>query len=212
MKDINGQFIYYYSVSPLLTQIHDVYDEAIEKIFNLPIKLDCLVGQPEREQPVNKWGIETAAKVEVLIQARDLIDKEIELVTGDFFIYGEEVFEVLNVIQIGDIFGQAEYNVYWKMTAKSVRSGRFDIDTFKKLLEDKKSFKDSNVNKTFEQQRGLPETDNNGATGDVRQVRERLKENMADIALNEGPRVVKTNDEDVSDTTGEESSNSFYNE
>ena len=213
VKDIVGQHIIYYPISMLKTKVHRVYDEAVEKIFDHPIKIDCLVGQPERGQSLSAWAIEGTTKIEVMIQARDLLDKGFEAEPGDFFVYGNEVFEVLDSIEIGDIFGQAEYNVYWKLNGKLARSGRFDLESFHKMLEDSKVYSESSVQKTFEQQRGLSENETEGATGDVRQVRERLAENMADIALGEGPRKVNSDDEeDTSDTTLDKSSSSFYNE
>jgi hypothetical protein len=213
IKDVIGQYITLYPVSTLKTQVHDVYDEAVEKIFDHPIKIDCLVGQPERSQTIGRFSLDRSTTIEVLIQARDLVDKNFDPVEGDFFVYGNEVFEIMNTTEMGDIFGQAEHNVYWKLIGKTVRSGRFDLDSFRKFLEDRKDYKKSNIQKVFEQQRGLPETDVNGATGDVRQVRDRLAADMAPIALNEGPRQVNAEDtDDVSDTTGDNSASSFYNE
>jgi hypothetical protein len=213
VKDVVGQYITYYPISILKTRVHPVYDEAVEKIFDHPIKMDCLVSQPERGQALSKWAIEGTNKIEVLVQARDLLDKGFQPEAGDFFVYGDEVFEVLETIEIGDIFGQAEYNVYFKLNSKLVRSGRFDIESFQKLLEDKKDFQESQVQKVFEQQRGLSENTTDGALGDVRQVRDRLADDMEPIALGEGPRQVNPEDEeDTSDTTGDDSASSFYNE
>lgn len=213
IKDTVGQYIFYYPISILKSDVHPVYDEAIVKMFDNPIKLDALVGQPSRDLSVGSFTVENTTTLEVYIQARDLIDKGFQPDPGDFFVYGDEVFEIMNAMQVGDTFGQAEYTVYWKLTSKLARSGRFDLPQFKKLLRDKKVFEESQVQKTFEQQRGLAETDSEGATGDRRQVRERLKDDMAPVALNEGPRKVNSEDEeDTSDTTGQDSASSFYNE
>lgn len=213
VKDVVGQYIIYYPISILKTKVHDVYDEAIEKFFEAPIKIDCLVSQPDQGQSIGKWAIENTTTIEVLVQVRDTIDKNFQPEAGDFFVYGDEVFEVLTSARVGDIFGQAEYNTYWKIDGKVVRAGRFDLDSFKKLLEDRETFKESQVQKVFEQQRGLGENEADGATADRRQVRERLKDDFAEVALGEGPRKVNSEDEeDISDQTGEESSSSFYNE
>lgn len=213
IKDVVGQYIIYYPISILKTDVHDVYDEAVEKIFDHPIKIDCLVGQPDRNRVIGKFAIENMTNIEVLLQARDLLDKGFTPEEGDFFVYGDEVFEVLTSVEIGDTFGQAEYNVYIKVTGKVVRSGRFDLASFREFLEDRPNFKESKVQKQFEQQRGFGETELNNATADRRQVRERLADDMAPIALDEGPRKVSTEDtEDISDSSGDESASSFYNE
>jgi len=212
IKDISGQYIVYYPISILKTQVHPVYDEAIQKIFDNPIKIDAVVSQPESSNSIGNFTVEATTKLEIFIQSRDLLDKGFQPEQGDFFSYGAEVFEVLTSVELGDMFGQAEYNIYWKLTSKLARSGRFDLPDFKKLLRDARSFKDASIQKTFEQQRGLAENETDGALGDVRQVRERLADDMAPIALDEGPRKVTTTDEDISDTTGEGGTTSFYNE
>jgi hypothetical protein len=212
-KDIMGQFIYYYPISMLHTQVHPVYDEALEKVFERPIKLDALVGQPQSGQEYSSLGLEETTTIEVFLQTRDLKDKNIEPAPGDVFVYGDEVFEIMKAFEEGDMYGQAEYGVFHKLAGALVRSGRMDFENFRKLLEDRGSQASSNVQRTFEQQRGLGETDTHGPTGDVRQVRERLADDMAPIALGEGPRRVTPEDEeDTSDTSGEKTTSSFYNE
>jgi hypothetical protein len=212
IKDVVGQYILYYPVSILKTRVHPVYDEAIEKIFDNPVKVDCLVDQPQQGQTIGAFSLENATTLDVYIQNRDLLDKGYDVDVGDFFLYGNEVFEILSYSRIGDVFGQAEYNVYIKLSSKLARSGRFDLPTFKQFLEDGKKFSNSAVEKVFEQQRGFGENVE-GGTGDVRQVRERLADDMAPIALGTGPKRVATDDpEDKSDTDGEDSSSSFYNE
>lgn len=212
IKDVVGQYVWYYPISILKSDIHPVYEEAIVKIFDNPIKIDCLVDQPNRDQSISNWTLESTSLLDVYIQSRDLLDKGFEPETGDFFLYGREVFEIMTIYEVGDVFGQAEYDVYWKMSGKLARSGRFDLPNFKKMLLDRKIFEESQVQKTFEQQRGLEENEE-GVTADRRQVRERLADDMAPVALDEGPRVVSPEDEeDTSDTTGKKTSSSFYNE
>jgi hypothetical protein len=43
VKDIQGQKIYYYVVREDLTNVHDVYEEAPEKVFDPPIEIDARV-------------------------------------------------------------------------------------------------------------------------------------------------------------------------
>jgi len=189
VKDVVGQYVIYYPVSVLYTKVHSVYDEAIEKVFENPIKVDVLAGQPTRAQNFGKFGVDGELSIELFIQSRDLIDKGLEVFAGDFFVYGHEVYEILQAIDLDNIYGQAEYDKATKVTAKLARTGEFDLDTFKELLETSKKFSDSTVEKKFIQQRGLDETEQ-GATNDTRQIRKRLKDDMADISLGEGPRKV----------------------
>lgn len=208
IKDVVGQTIDLFCVSTLKTNVHPVYEEAIQKIFDKPIKLDVLAAPSERRNEFGSRGYNNYADVEILAQARDLIDKNYQPQPGDFFVYGRETFEIKTAVAIGNIFGQAEYDVYWKMSARLASAGQFEIDSLQRLLEDSDNFENSQVQKFFEQQRGLPEN-SSGPTNDVRQVQQRLKDNMGEIAMGEGPRVVKPVNEE---NTDEELASSFYNE
>lgn len=191
IKDIVGQYIYYYPVSTLKSDIHPIYEEAIEKIFENPIKLEVLAGQPDWETRMNQFGQEQSQKVEIYIQARDLIDKGFIVCEGDFFIYGDQPFEIVSALNINNIFGQVEHDVGYKLIGRIARKSEFDVDYYKKQLQAvSKDFDKSQEQKTFQQQRGLDTNEVDGSTGDIRQMRERLKDDMAEVALGEGPRKV----------------------
>lgn len=190
LKDIVGQQITYYPISTMKTQVHPVYEEAIEKIFEHPILLDVLAAQPEWETKWNQFGNEQGAKVELFIQARDLIDKGYNINEGDFFVYDSAVWEILSFVNMNNIFGQVEYTLGYKIGAKLARMGQLDLKIFKEMLaEQNVPFVDNTVTKTWQQQRGLEENVE-GETLDKRQMRERMGDDMAPIALGEGARIV----------------------
>ena len=138
-----------------------------------------------------------------------MIDKEITISAGDFFIYGASVYEIYDYVEINNIFGQEDYARSIKLTAYTARVGQIDLPAFRQLLRDSKTYKESEVQKTFEQQRGLREISTEGNTGDKRQVRERLGTEMAPIALGEGPREI-LQEENEQASTFEHSSDSLY--
>lgn len=204
MKDIVGQTINYYPISTLKTQIHPIYEEAVKKVFDNPIRLPCLASWPEAEIKMNRFGSERTAQIEVFVQARDLIDKGFTIYDGDFFTFADQAFEVASFVSLNNIYGQEEYEVGYKIIGQPARVGQFDPKNFFPPNKDSKGpYEETQVQKTFEQQRGLPET-SEGVTGDVRQMRERLGDDMAEIALGEGPRVVGI-DQD-------KKASSFYND
>lgn len=190
IKDVIGQQIIYYPISTMKTKIHPVYEEAIEKIFENPIILDVLAAQPAWETKWNQFGNEQTNKFEVFVQARDLIDKGYNINEGDFFVYDSAIFEVLAFINMNNIFGQAEYTVCYKIEAKLARKGQLDLKAFKAMLMDQNvPYIENTVTKVWQQQRGLPENVE-GATLDKRQMRDRMGDDMAPIALGEGARVI----------------------
>lgn len=206
IKDVIGQYIYYYAVDVERTQTHPVYQEAIKKVFKSPVKLDCLIGQPKKESVADIFGSSIDTTLELFLQARDLMDKDIKISEGDFFTYGDSAFEIVSYVQLSNLYGQEEYENGYKIIAKTVSSDVFNPQNFNGPSVDAKEFANSDVEKTWSQQRGLPVTPNNEETNDFRQIRDRLAGEMAPIALGEGPREIVLDDEKPDET------NTFDNE
>lgn len=197
VKDIVGQTINYYPISTLKTQVHPIYEEAVQKIFDSPIKLSVLAGWTEQKTVTGVFGAEKSATIEIFVQARDLIDKGFTVYEGDFFTFADQTFEISSFNTVNSIFGQEEYESGYKIMGTAARLGQFDPKNFFPPNKDSAGpYSETQVQTVFEQQRGLPETEIGGATGDFRQMRDRLKDDMAPIALGEGPRVVKVTPDD----------------
>ena len=170
VKDVIGQKIYYYPISSTKTKVHEVYEEAPEKVFDNPIEINCLVQYDATEVTTGKFGTEDFYSIEAFIQNRDMIDKGIQLYEGDFFSYGTIFFEVIQVVILDNIYGQAEYTAGVKLMGKEARKSQF---TTKLLGPTDESYSDPDaVQKTFIQQRGFSENAE-GPTGDVRNLIER---------------------------------------
>lgn len=193
IKDIVGQKIFYYPVSKAGTKIDKIYNESDKKVFEHPIELDVLIGQPQWEGKFNKFGYQQNATVEILVQARDLIDKRIQIFQGDYFVYGDAAFEIVSYLNMNNIFGQEEYESAYKLIGKLALPGEFDSTSLH--VPTKESIDNSGIQNTFEQQRGIEQDSSGKPTGDIRQVQERLKEqdDLPPVAMNEGPRkIIKT--------------------
>jgi hypothetical protein len=189
IKDVAGQVIHYFPVSAIKSSVHKVYNESVQKIFENPISIPALVGMPEYTSKTTNFGPDIEARIEVLIQYKDLQDRKIVLSEGDFFSYDDMFYEVLTVVNVGkNIFGLAEYNTAWKITARSARLNQMDVPN---LPDPRLAPEDIQV--TFQQQRGLPLMNDGKETGDVREMRERLGQDMAPIALGTGQRSVEPN-------------------
>ena len=167
VKDVIGQKIYYYRVREDLTDVHDVYEEAPEKVFDPPIEVEALVEWAPEEVRTNRFASEEYSTITVSIQSRDLLDKKIQIQEGDFFSYGVTFFEVTSVIGISQIFGQVERPTGVKLTGKQAREGLINV---KPIGPTSESHTDADaVQDTFAQQRGLSRN-RLGATGDKRQL------------------------------------------
>ncbi len=199
VKDVVGQKIYYYPISEIKSKVHEIYEESPDKVFENPIEIDCLVKYQPQEIRTNRFGSEEYYTVEAYIQSRDLLDKGIEILEGDFFSYGSTFFEVIKGPATNVIFGQIEHKSYITVTGKQSRKGQFLSTVFGPTSE---AYSDDDaVQDTFVQQRG--HTNNrNGETGDVRQLREN---GVLDAPIS-GPREVSSR----GDTTSVGSA--FYDE
>jgi len=167
VKDVIGQKIYYFSINEVKTRVHDVYEEAPEKVFENPIDLDALVKYEPQDVRANYFGSEEFYTIEAYVQQRDLNDKGITVEEGDFFSFGTVFFEVIQAPDSNLIYGEVEHKGFVTIIGKQARKGQFLAKTFGPT-DEMYSDKDA-VEKTFAQQRGFKENQL-GITGDVRQL------------------------------------------
>ena len=168
VKEVVGQFIYYYPISTVKSNVHDVYEEATKKVFENPIKLDALVKYVPQEIRANKFGSEEYYTIEAYVQERDMIDKGVKVEEGDFFSYGEVFFEIITVPDSSTIYGQVEHKGFVTITGKQARRGQFETKVFGPT-DERLSDSDA-VHDNFYQQRGFGQN-KEGKTGDVRDLR-----------------------------------------
>ena len=170
IKDVVGQRIFYFPISEAKSKVHDVYEEAAEKIFDNPIEIDCLVKYNPQEISTGRFGSEENYTIEAYIQSRDLIDKQIEILEGDFFSYGTKFFEVVTAPTSQTLFGQIEFDSFITVTGKQARKGTFLSKIFGPTAE---RYSDADaVQDNFVQQRGFA-SNKQGETNDFRELRKR---------------------------------------
>ena len=185
VKDVIGQKIYYFPFSEIKSKVHDVYEESPDKVFENPVEIDCLVKYQPQEIRTNRFGSEEYYTVEAYVQSRDLLDKGIEVLEGDFFSYGTTFFEVIKGPASDVIFGQIEHKTYITITGKQSRKGQFISKIFGPTSEDYSD--DGAVQETFVQQRGA-KTNKEGVTGDVRDLQ---KNGVLDAPIT-GPKEISS--------------------
>ena len=165
-KDIIGTKIYYYSVREDISNVHYIYEEAIDKVFDPPVIIDCRVSWTPSEQKSDKFGYETTSKLEVYIHLRDVIDRNIKLQTGDYMSHGDNFFEITNINDDKIIFGQVEQITGYTLTAVQARRGLIDKKPLGPTRRDLAD--DDAIQEVFEQQRGFGTFSDGSKTGDKR--------------------------------------------
>ena len=172
IKDVSGQKVYYYRVREDLTNIHDVYEEAENKIFDPPVEIEARVEYQPGVIKTNRFGNEEIDTINVFFHERDIVDKELEIRAGDYFSYGEVFFEITSAIVESNVYGQIEHSIGIKVVGKQARKGAIDFTTIgskqRGIVEEKI------VQEDFEQQRGQKEN-SKGETNDVRALQEKGK-------------------------------------
>ena len=183
IKDVVGQKIFLFQISEIKSKVHDIYEESPDKVFETPIELDCLVKYNEQEIRTNRFGSEEYYTIEAYIQSRDLLDKGIEILEGDFFSYGSTFFEVIKAPLTQTIFGQIEHKRFITITGRQSRREQFLSKVFGPTSEE---YTDSDaVQNTFVQQRGFK----NNRLGETADVRDLQKSGVLDAPIT-GPKEV----------------------
>ena len=157
IKDVAGQKLFYYTIREDLSDVHDVYEESLHKIFNPPVEIECMVEWQPSEVKTTQFGHEQIKTISAFLHGRDLIDRDIHIKQGDYVSYGEFFFEITSVIYDKIVYGQVEKIVSLKLNAKQTRKEHI----FKTALgPTSEGYLDQDaVQNTFEQQRGQTESD-----------------------------------------------------
>lgn len=199
IKDVVGQKIYLFQISEVKSKVHDIYEESPDKVFESPIELDCLVKYNAQEIRTDRFGSEEYYTIEAYIQSRDILDKGIEILEGDFFSYGSTFFEIIKAPLTQTIFGQIEHKRFITITGRQSRKDQFLSKVFGPTSEEYTD--DDAVQETFVQQRGF-KSNRLGETGDVRDLQ---KKGVLDAPIS-GPKEVSPK----GDST--DAGSSFYDE
>ena len=151
-KDVIGDVIYYYKVREDVSEVHDVYEEAVEKVFDPPVEIDARVQWNPKEIKTDRFGYESIYATEAYIHYRDMIDRGIKLEEGDYFSYGDNFFEITSIVYDKTIFGQVEHISGFTLKGKQARKGQINGKPFGPTEE---IYSDTDATRsTFVQQRG----------------------------------------------------------
>ena len=96
-KDVIGQSIYYYRIREDISEVHEVYEESLEKIFDPPIEIETRVMWNPQDVKTDRFGLEATSQIEIYVHYRDMCDKGITLLEGDYFSFGADFFEITSI-------------------------------------------------------------------------------------------------------------------
>lgn len=187
IKDVVGSAIYYYPISELKTKTHEVYNEALQKVYDSPIKIDALVDNNfQTDTKIDKFGIDAQYKIEAFIQHRDLVDKGINICIGDFFSFSDVFYEITERTFMRNIYGLPEHKDGVKIVGVKSREGLFNAPV---IGPTDIRYTDADAVQTeFHQQRGVSVDKDGNPTGDKRDL---VESGVLDTPLT-GPKEVSS--------------------
>lgn len=199
IKDIDGVTVAYYPIDYARTMVHDLYQESPEKVLSSAIELNARVFWQPTDVKTDEFGHDEIRTIEVYLHVRDLIERGVNVKTGDYLAYGETFYEVTSLIFNDVAFGKPEYRMAYKLTCIQAREDEFMTKVVGPTWE---GYSDPDAVKTnWYQQRGF-ESNREGKTGDVRDLE---RKGVLEQPLG-GPREVSERGSDIAHDS------SFYSE
>ena len=127
IERVIGQQIVYYPVSLDHTNFHPLYGEAIKKTFLPPIRVYALVTWEGEQTETSNLGIDKRSSLTVYFHKRRLTeDQNLFVREGDFILYGSLYYEISELNQSKQLFGQVDHKMEIMAKCIRAREGTFD--------------------------------------------------------------------------------------
>jgi len=128
IEKVVGQTIIYYPVSLKDTNFHDLYGEAIDKVFMDPVRIYAMVKYVSQTTTVTALGVDRIERINVAFHKRRLTeDQDLFVREGDFIQYGQYFYEILTLEEPKWLFGQVESSFEIAATCVRAREGLFNV-------------------------------------------------------------------------------------
>jgi len=127
IERVIGQVVAYYAIDIEHTNFHPLYGEAIIKSFLPPVRVNALVEFQGEETKVEPYGLDKMTKLTVHFHKRRLTeDQDLYVREGDFVLYGEAFYEIVQLKEAKELFGQADRRIEISAQCIRAREGLFD--------------------------------------------------------------------------------------
>ena len=127
IERVIGQGIFYYPISMEHTNFHSLYGEAIEKTFLPPVRVYALIMWEGYVTETTNLGIDRRPSILVHFHKRRVTeDQDLFVREGDFVKYGDTYYEIVQLNEPKQIFGQVEHKMEIEAKCIKAREGTFD--------------------------------------------------------------------------------------
>jgi len=128
IERIIGQQIVYFPIDVERTSFHPLYGEAMNKVFGHPIHVYALVkylGDNTKNEDV--FGIDKEGTIEVHFHQKRLTeDQNLYVRVGDYVLYGDKYYELVDTSEPKQLFGQIDNKFEIVGKCNRVREGTFN--------------------------------------------------------------------------------------
>lgn len=93
LKDVVEQEVLYYKLDLAQTQAN-IYGEAVDKTYLIPIKLNCLITRGDQIITTDEFGPDLGREASFAFIRRDLVDVNVVPEVGDILNWHEDYYEV----------------------------------------------------------------------------------------------------------------------
>ena len=127
LERVEGQTIAYMPLSIDYSTFHPLYGEAIEKVFQPPVRVYALVEFDGIKTTTENFGLDKDNVITVRFHKRRLTeDQNLYVREGDYVLYGHRFYEIVSLTEDRQLFGQIES--LFQIAAKCIRTRKGIID------------------------------------------------------------------------------------
>ena len=109
------------------TNFHSLYGESISKTFLPPVRIYALIGWEGQETTTTNLGLDKRSRIKIYFHKRRLTeDQNLFVREGDFILYGKFHYEILDLNEPKQLFGQVDYKYEIMANCVRARKGTFD--------------------------------------------------------------------------------------
>ena len=127
IERVIGQTLLYYPVSLDKTNFHSLYGEAIEKTFLPPVRVYALIGWEGQNTTNSSLGVDKRSSINIYFHKRRLTeDQDLYVRVGDFILYGDIHYEIVELDEPKQLFGQINTRYEISAVCLTAREGRFN--------------------------------------------------------------------------------------
>lgn len=125
LQHVIMQDVFYYAIDVESSDVNDIYNESIRKVWRPPVKFTARVQFNNENTKSTNFGPDSSYSLEVYAQTSELVDRNLKPREGDFVEFNRVFFEISSVTMPQLTFGQANDRLMTKLVCVPSREGQF---------------------------------------------------------------------------------------